>query len=110
MKRVSGEERLLTKSTVYVNEKKNKSEEVQRMVLQKPNSSVLGIPLRLHIYNLAKKDPDSAFQRWLHKREKRAGRLSNFLSEKQVVELGNSYSGINNWLKKTGEAPVVIDD
>lgn len=109
VKHVGDKELLLTKSTMYVNDKKEKSEAVQRMVLQQPNSSILGIPLRLHIYNAAKANPDSAFQRWLYKKEKREDRLKNFLSEKQLIELKNSYMGINNWLKKTGEAPVVID-
>jgi len=27
-----------------------------------------------------------------------------------VNRLGVAYTGINNWLKKTGEAPVIVDD
>ncbi len=109
VKRVKEKELLLTKNTVYVNDEKESGDNVQSLVLQKPNSSLLGIPLRLHIYNMAKEYPDTAFQHWLHKKEKREPRLNNFLSPKQVIELENSYKGINNWLKKTGEAPVVID-
>ena len=110
VKRVKEDEKLLTKNTVYVNGKKDKSKEIHRLLTQQPNSALLGIPLRLHIYNLAKEHPDSAFYNWLHEKEKREERWKRFLSEKQLDELRDSYTGFNNWLKKTGEAPVVIDN
>ncbi|WP_411030317.1 BamA/TamA family outer membrane protein [Spongiimicrobium sp. 3-5] len=111
LKRVEDDELLLTKNTVYADGKKIIDEDVQSLIAQKPNSTLLGYPLRLNLYNLAKKDPDSSFQDWLHRKEKRKQRLENFLSKKQVNRLGESFvvRGASEWLKKIGEPPVVID-
>jgi outer membrane protein assembly factor BamA len=65
--------------------------------------------LRLKIYNFADKYPDTTFNRWLNKKPKKKQHVYNFLSKKQTVRLQNTYSGINNWVKKLGEAPALID-
>ncbi|MEH6681855.1 MAG: BamA/TamA family outer membrane protein [Sediminicola sp.] len=111
LKRVDDDEFLLTKNTIYANDGKVNSEDLQSLLIQKPNSSLLGYPLKLNLYNLAKKDPDSSFQAWLHKTEKREERLNRLLSKKQVERLGQSFmvKGASEWLKAIGEAPVVID-
>ena len=84
LRRVEDDQLLLTKNNIYVNSEKIKSEDIRSLVLQEPNSTLLGYPLRLNLYNLAKKDPDSSFQAWLHRKEKREKRLVNTLSQKQV--------------------------
>jgi len=75
------------------------------------NSTLLGYPLRLNLYNLAKKDPDSSYQAWLHKKAKREQRWAGVLSQKQVNRLGESFlvKGYSEWLKSIGEPPVIID-
>src|SRR5690606_30763590 len=79
---------------------------------QKPNTSIplVGIPFALHIYNLADPQPDSTYYKWLHKNPKREERLIRLLSKKQVDKIDSSYVGINKWLQKSGDAPVVIDE
>ncbi|GGW23310.1 membrane protein [Arenibacter certesii] len=111
LRRVGDNELLLTKNTIFADSVKVNNEDVHSLIFQKPNSTVLGYPLRLNLYNLAKKDPDSSFRAWLHKKEKREQRLINFLSKKQVERLGESFfvKGASIWLKNIGEAPVVID-
>lgn len=111
LKRVDDNELLLTKNTIITNGEKIPNNEIYSLLSQKPNSSLLGYPLRLNLYNLAKQNPDSSFQNWLHKKENRKKRLTNFLSKKQLDRLGNSFAvkGINDWLKNIGEAPVTID-
>ncbi len=109
IKRVGENEHLLTDTSVFVNDKRDLSETVNSLLYQKRNSKLLGVPLRLHIYNLAKEQPDSAYTKWLNKRPNRKRRLKGIYSNKQVDKLGKSYVGLNNWLKKTGEAPVIID-
>lgn len=111
LRRVEDDELLLTKNNIYVNSEKIKSEDIRSLVLQEPNSSLLGYPLRLNLYNLAKKDPDSSFQAWLYKKPKREQRLVNTLSQKQVNRLGESFlvKGYSDWLKKVGEPPSIID-
>jgi len=111
IKRVQEGEFLLTKNTIMTNGEKVLDEDIRSLILQEPNSQVLGYPLRLNLYNLAKKDPDSLFDAWLHKKEKREQRLAKVLSQKQVDALGGSFlvKGYSEWLKKIGEPPVIID-
>ncbi len=110
VKRVNEDEYLLIDNKILVDEKKSKEEALTNQLLQKPNSTLFGTPFRLHIYNLAKEHPDSSFTNWLYKKPKRYDRLVNFLSKKQVNRLGTSYTNFNNWLKETGEAPVIINE
>ncbi len=111
LKRVEDDELLLTKNEILANDKKVSNEDIYSLIIQKPNSNILGYPLRLNLYNLAKKNPDSSYQNWLQKKEKREQKLINFLSKKQVDKLGESFlvKGSSEWLKKIGEAPTVID-
>ena len=110
-KRVPDGKRLLTKNDIYVDDQKNNLEEVTNQLYQKQNSAILGYRLRLNLYNLAKPKSDSLFKAKMIKNPKRYYRKSHWLSKKQVKRLGESflYSGIDNFLKKTGEAPVILD-
>lgn len=113
VKRVPEGKHLLTKADIVVNNEKQKEEALVNQLYQKPNSDlVLGFPLRLHLYNMAKPNPDSSYQAWLARKPKRHENLAKFLSEKQVQRLGKSFivSGFSNFLKKNGEAPVIIDE
>ena len=111
LKRVEEDELLLTKNSIITDGEKVVDEDIKSLIVQEPNTRVLGYPLRLNLYNLAKKDPDSLFQDWLHRKPKREERLASFLSQKQVEALGESFmvKGYSEWLKKIGEAPVIID-
>ena len=99
----------MTQSSIDVNDKNTNDEVISDLIIQKPNSKLLGFPLRLHIYNMARKNKDSLFNVWLNKNPKRKERLIKKLSEKQLDRLAESSKGFNNWLKKTGEAPVIVD-
>uniref|UniRef100_UPI00406BA348 translocation and assembly module lipoprotein TamL n=1 Tax=Aquimarina besae TaxID=3342247 RepID=UPI00406BA348 len=110
IKRVPEEEYLLTKNEIFVDSTKTNDTKLYNQLYQKPNSKLAWTPFRLHIYNLAKINPDSSYQNWLYKKPNREKKLTNLLSKKQVYRLGAGYAGINNWLKKTGEAPVIVDE
>ena len=84
IKRVDKNELLLTKNNIIVNGKTNKSEDISRLSFHKKNSNILGIPIRLHIYNLARPNKDS-------------------------IKIKTSSRGFNNWLINTGEAPEILD-
>lgn len=105
LKKVGEDELLLTKNTILVDDEKVTSSEIKGLITQKPNSSVLGYPLKLNLYNLAKKNPDSSFEDWLNRKEKREKRLNNLLSEKQVNRLRESFmvKGASEFLKRIGE-------
>ena len=74
------------------------------------NSKILGIPYKLHVYNLAEKEPEANFEAWLASKPKREQRLNRLLSKKQVTQLKQYRVNIANWLKNTGEAPALVDE
>ncbi|WP_431137250.1 BamA/TamA family outer membrane protein [Psychroserpens mesophilus] len=110
MKRVGENEHLLTENTVLVDDKKDKTETISNLIYQKPNGELLGIPLRLHIFNLARPNIDSILNdKYRNPENPRTGQ-KKLLSLKQYEALINSKKGFNEWLKKTGEAPVIFNE
>lgn len=111
VKRVPDGKLLLTKNEITVNDKAIKDENVFNQLYQKPNSTLLGYRLRLNLYNLANLNSDSTYQAKFTNNPEKFKRKSKWLSEKQVNRLGKSfwYHGIHDFLKRTGEPPVIID-
>jgi outer membrane protein assembly factor BamA len=112
VKRVPESKKLLTKNEVFVNEKVTKEDRVNNLVLQQPNTKFLNYPFGLTLYNAAKPNPDSSYQAWIERKPNRRKNLNRFFSAKQVDRLGESFfvSGLPNFMKETGEAPVIIDE
>lgn len=104
VKRVEDDELLLSKNTIYINDKKIKNEDLDGLISQKPNN-----PLRLHIYNLAKENSDSIYLERLQRQLDSSRFWKKFLSEKQLIRWTEYKMGFNNWLRNSGEAPVIID-
>lgn len=112
VKNVPEDEFLLTENTIIVDGEEETDAGVLSQLVQRPNTEIplLGLPMGLYIYNLADQNADSTYYKWLHKKPEREERLVRFISKKQVDELGNTYIGFNEWLKKSGDAPVIIDE
>lgn len=110
IKHVEEDQQLLIKNTVSVNDKVNNTETVNNLLYQKPNRKLLTIPIRLHIYNLARPNIDSILKANIAKKPNREENLERFLSKKQLDQYIESRKGINTWLKTTGEAPVILND
>ncbi|NNL80302.1 MAG: BamA/TamA family outer membrane protein [Flavobacteriaceae bacterium] len=109
VKRVGENQFLLTDAAIEIDGKKTNREEINNLLYQRRNTRVLGVPLRLHIYNLARPNRDSLFEAWLDKNPKKRARMNRRYSKKQVDKLKESALGFNNWLKNTGEPPTIID-
>ena len=111
-KRVPKNKRLLIENTIKVNDTLPKDEIPYSLLSQKRNTKFLGIPFRLGLGYLAKKNADSSYMAWLNKKPNRKNNLVKLLSEKQVNRLGKSFlvSGYSNFFKKLGEEPVVLDE
>src|SRR5699024_10787400 len=77
VKRVGDQERLLVQNTIRVDHTKISDRKVYSQFEQEPNATLplIGFPLKLQIYNMAKPHPDSVFQKWLHKKPKRERHL-----------------------------------
>lgn len=110
VKLVPEDEFLLTDNIIYVDSVKISDARVHSLMAQKPNPHLplVRFPLGLHVYNLADPQPDSTFNRWLHKKPKREDRLVRLLSKKQVNGLDSMYVGINRWIQRSGDEPVII--
>ncbi|MFT7386176.1 MAG: hypothetical protein ACI82E_000937, partial [Nonlabens sp.] len=110
IKRVPEAKKLLTKSTILIDSAAPKDPRVNTLLISQPNQKVLGIPIGLHIYNLARPHRDSIYLKWMQDHPKGLKRRNDLLSEKQTMGLGQSFVDFNNWLKRTGEAPTLIDE
>ena len=110
VKRVSEDELLLKENQIFIDSTKTKDPKITNQLYQQPNARVLGIPIRLHIYNLASKDKDSSFYAWLNEKPNRKQRMINFFSKKQVNRLADGLDGINEWIKETGEPPSIVEE
>ncbi|WP_166966105.1 translocation and assembly module lipoprotein TamL [Yeosuana marina] len=110
VKRVPESDYLLTKNSVHVNGKKDNTETINNLLYQKPNSKILNYPLRLNIYNLARPNIDSIVNANLDKKPHKRAHLESFLSKKQLDKYIDSRISFNDWLKKTGEAPVILNE
>lgn len=111
VKRVGDNEHLLTKNKIYADSSKISTSGIYDQLALQPNQSLplIKYPLRLHIYNAARSDPDSLFYNWLYRKPNREKHLTNLLSKKQVEQLGRDYVNWQKFKKNVGEAPVIID-
>ncbi len=103
-------QKLLVKESFFKNGKNIRQEQIKQLSVLQPNTKLLGIPLKLHVYNLAKEKPDSLFDLWLNKKPKRADRLNKLYSKKQVLQLKKYKRDFSSWLKKSGEAPAIFSE
>lgn len=110
VKRVPENEHILVENTIYVNDKKTNSERINNLLFQQRNKKVVSIPLRVYIYNTARPNIDSIIKANIDSKPNKRKRLENFLSKKQLDRYIQARIGFNNWLKKTGEAPVIVKE
>lgn len=112
VKRVKDGEHLVTENVILEDNKKNKQERVNNIIIQKSNSGMQGLfnfPLKLHIYNLARPNIDSIIESNILSNPNKVRRKTNLLSKKQFDKYIQSKRDFNNWLKRTGEAPVIYN-
>nr|WP_321245717.1 BamA/TamA family outer membrane protein [uncultured Psychroserpens sp.] len=110
MKRVKKDEHLLVNNTILVNDKATSTETLENLQYQKPNGTLLGIPLRIYIYNLARPNIDSILKAKVLDNPRKVAWKTKLLSEKQFYKELQSRKNLNNWLKKTGEAPTTYNE
>ncbi len=112
MKRVGENDHLLVENSVEVDGKKTNTETINNLIYQKPNGQLplLGTPLRLHIYNLARPNIDSILKAKVLDNPRKVAWKTKVLSKKQFLQELKSRKAFNSWLKTTGEPPVIYDD
>lgn len=110
IKYVPEKEQLLTKNIVYVDSIKTFDNKVSDLLLQRPNSRALGLPLPLYFYNLGKLEGSEDVLQWSKNHPKWYNLFKNIFSEKQSISVAKTFIGFNNWFLKNGEAPILIND
>jgi len=109
VKRVPENKQLLIDNHIYINDKKNNTERINNLLFQQRNKKLAGIPLKLYIYNSARPNIDSIINAKIDSKPKKRERLERFLSKKQLDKYVENRIGFNDWLKTTGEAPVILN-
>ncbi len=110
IKRVPDGDLLLLENNIIVDSLVPDDERVYNLPVQQPNQGIGWFPLPLHLYNLARPHRDSIYLQWMQENPKQLKRRNALLSKKQTMQLGESLVGFNQWLKRTGEAPVIIKE
>jgi len=108
-KRVKADEYLLTKTGIAVDGKKTNNETLNNFITQKANVRFLGVPFKLHFYNLAHPNLDSVLNERIYNHPKKVARKTKLLSRKQLDKQVASRLAFNQWIKNTGEAPVILN-
>ncbi len=109
IKRVSDQEYLLDNNTIYVNDKKSNNLELYSFIVQRPNQKTLGLPIALYVYNWANPKFEESFEDWIINHPKKTHFYDKGFSRKQTRSVYNFNKGFNNWLKKSGEEPIVLN-
>lgn len=109
-KRLNNSEILLTKTKIVVDGKPTTSETLTNFITQKENTKFLGIPLKLHFYNLARPNIDSILDEKIYQNPDKVAWKTKALSKKQLDKDISTRIAFNNWIKNTGEAPVVLNE
>ncbi len=115
VKRVKNNEHLITKNTIIEDGKVNKEERVNNIIIQKTNLGMnrfLGVkfPVRLHLYNLARPNIDSILEAKVLSDSSKVKWKTKVLSKKQFDREIQARKNFNGWLKRTGEAPSILDE
>ena len=108
-KKLNNQEKLISKQTYELNGKKLKQDPITILSKTTVNKKILGIPLKLMIYNLSNQDAEEDFEKWLNEKDKRRLRLEKLISPKQIYQLKKYKIGFNNWLREIGEPPSIYD-
>lgn len=110
VKRIADGKHLLTENIIYIDSVKYKDTDLNKYLLQKPNTKAIGVPLSLYFYNLGNKNKPKTPIEWAEKNPKSYNFIKSVFSEKQAISYAKSFIGLNNWYLKNGEAPSIISD
>lgn len=108
-KHVAEKEHMLTQNYIYVDSVRNKSAELQKYLLQKPNPRFLDLPFGLYFHNFGDHDKPKTPSEWGKENPKKYNFIKNIFSEKQSIAYANSFINLNNWFLNY-DKPVIISE
>ncbi|MEE9406876.1 MAG: BamA/TamA family outer membrane protein [Polaribacter sp.] len=100
---------MLTQIYIFVDSVKNKSSELQKYVLQKPNPRLLDLPIALYFHNIGNHDKPETPSDWGKKNLRSYNFIKKIFSEKQSIAYAKSFINLNKWFLKY-EGPVIVSD
>ncbi|WP_246034824.1 translocation and assembly module lipoprotein TamL [Polaribacter aestuariivivens] len=108
-KHVAENEHMLTQNYIYVDSVKENNSELQKYILQKPNSKLLGMPLGLYFHNFGSHEKPKTPSKWGEENPKSYNFIKKVFSEKQSIAYANSLINLNNWFLDF-DKPVIINE
>ena len=103
-------EPIIDKIEVYEDNRLLKNDPVNLIISTSSNKKFFGIPVGKILYETSHPDAKGQFESWLKKKKNRRKRLEKWISKKQIIALKAYGEKFNNWLKKKGEPPALIDN
>ncbi|MFK8059351.1 MAG: BamA/TamA family outer membrane protein [Polaribacter sp.] len=107
-KRVAEDKHMLTQNYIYVDSVRDKSADLQKYLLQKPNPRFLDLPFALYFHNIGNPKKPKTTSEWGKKNPRSYNLIKNIFSEKQSIAYANTFIGINNWFLKY-QGPVIMN-
>ncbi|MEI6864615.1 BamA/TamA family outer membrane protein [Flavicella sp.] len=101
---------LLSKNKIHIDDKNKTDNEVKDYIIQRPNSTFLGIPFSLHFYNRGNIAYEQFHDNFFENNPKTINTFNKIFSEKQTVRIGESYKNLNRWFLMGGQAPVILNE
>ncbi|WP_439128312.1 BamA/TamA family outer membrane protein [Polaribacter sp.] len=108
-KHVAEDQHMLTQNYIYVDSVRNKSTELQKYILQKPNPRLLDLPFGLYFHNFGNHDKPKTPSEWGKENPKKYKFIKNIFSEKQSIAYANTFINLNNWFLSY-DAPVIVSE
>lgn len=96
-KHVAEDEHMLTQNYIFVDSVRNKSSDIQKYILQKPNPRFLDLPFALYLHNIGNHEKPKTAKEWGNKNPNSYNFIKSIFSEKQSIGYANSFIGLNNW-------------
>ncbi|PQJ69732.1 translocation and assembly module lipoprotein TamL [Polaribacter butkevichii] len=108
-KHVAEDEHMLTQNYIYVDSIRNKSSDIQKYILQKPNSKFLNLPVGLYFHNIGNPNKPKTPSEWGEKNPRSYNFIKNVFSEKQSIAYAKSFIGLNKWFLNY-QGPAIISE
>ena len=100
---------MLSKNYIFIDSVKTKGAELQKYILQKPNSKFLGMPLGLYFHNLGNHNKPKTPIKWAEKNSRSYNFVKKIFSEKQSIAYAKSFIKLNQWFLDY-QAPEIVND
>jgi outer membrane protein assembly factor BamA len=108
-KQVAEDEHMLTQNYIFVDSVRNKSSDIQKYILQKPNPRFLNLPFALYLHNIGNPNNPKTPSKWGEKNPHSYNFVKNIFSEKQSIGYAKYFINLNSWFLKH-QGPEIISE